>query len=238
MSAMNPVFIMKVKYKNRVYHVQWPKRFDEIVLKAAKTYRHTNGTINWKKAEADGMLKGLPVFLTLKNISQRNAHLKASKNPRNRRKRLERNREYAKTHLTSTHGTSAKQKLYTKVVPEKIKKRHGWKPRSIWTEEQKKILLTLSKEYQKSKVTIDWIKLAKDKRVKKLPFQGSFKLCKYYNSFKRKKKGGKKYVVQRRKDALIYKYDNYDTYLDNQEKRRIRVKDSVNEFLLSKLELR
>jgi hypothetical protein len=230
---------MKVRYKRRIYHVQWPKRFDEIILRVAKTYRCTDGTVSWKEAEADGMLRGLPIFLNLRNISQRNAHLKSSKNPRNRRKRLKRNQEYVKTHpSTSSQSTSVKQKLYAGTVPEKIKKKYGWKPRSIWTEKQKKLLLELSEKYRKSKVTIDWIKLAKDKRIKKLPFQGSFKLCKYYNSLKRKKKGGKKFIVQRRKDALIYKYDNYDVYLDNQEKRRIRVKDSVNEFLLSKLELR
>lgn len=230
---------MKVKYKNRVFFVQWPKRFDEIVLKAAKTYRCTDGTVSWKEAEADGTLKGLPVFLTLKDISIRNSYLKSSKKPRNRKKRLKRNREYAKTHSsTSAQSTAAKQKLYAEAVPEEIKRKHGWKPRSIWTEKQKQLLLVLTEKYRKSKITVDWVNLAQDKRVKKLPIQDSFKLCKYYNSLKRKKEGGKIYIKKRRKEALIYKYNNYDTYLDHLEKRRVRIKDSVNEFLLSKLELR
>lgn len=230
---------MKIKYKNRIYHVQWPKRFDEIILNAAKTYRHTNGTVNWKEAEADGTLKGLPAFLTLRDFSHRNAYFKVSKNPRNKRKKLKRNKEYAKTHpSTSTQSTSAKQKLYAEALPEKIKRGHGWKPRTIWTEKQKELLLKLSEKYRKSKVTVGWIELAEDKRVEKLPFQDSFKLCKYYNSLKRKKKGGREFTAQRRKEALIYKYNNYGAYLENQEKRRVRVRDSVNEFLLSKLELR
>ena len=230
--------IMKIKYKNRIYHVQWPKRFDTIILRAAKTYRHTNGTVSWKEAEADGMLKGLPVFLTLRDISHRNAYFKSLKKPINRKKILERNRVYAKAHPTSYQGTVQRGKLYAEKVPEAIKRKYGWKPRNIWTEKQRKILLILSEEYRKSQVTIDWKKLTKDKKVKKLPFQDSFKLCKYYNSLKRKKKGGKKHINQRRKDALIYKYNNYDIYLDNLEKRRVRVKDSVNEFLLNKLKLR
>ena len=63
-------------------------------------------------------------------------------------------------------------------------------------------------------------------------------MCKYYNILKRKKKGGKKYVQERRKEALKYKYGNYDVYRKKMEERRVRVKESVNEFLISQLELR
>ncbi len=231
--------IMKVTYKKKVYHLHWPKKFDKIVLKAAKLYKRPGGTVSWKEAEADGMLKGLPVFLTLRNIAQRNGHLKALKKPGFKKKRLKKNQAYLKKNLlVAASGNAQKQKLYAKIVPEEIKKKHGWKPRTIWTEKQRELLLKLSKLYRKSKVTVDWVDLALDKRVEKLPFQDSLKLCKYYNSLKRKKEGGKKYIKKRREEALQYKYDNYDTYLENQEKRRVRVKKAVNEFLLSKLELR
>lgn len=229
---------MRIKYKNKIYHVQWPKRYDKIILKAAKGYKRSDGTVNWKGAEADRMLKGLPVFLTLKDISQRNSHLKMSKKPGYKKKKLIANRKYQKLHPTTTEGTLKKKKLFANIVPDEIKKKYGWKPRTIWTEEQRGLLFKLSERYRKSKDTIDWKKLAEDKRVEKLPFQDSFKLCKYYNSLKRKKKGGKKFIKKRRKDALIYKYENYTTYRQKQEETRVRIKNSVNEFLLSQLELR
>lgn len=233
---------MKIRYKGKIYHVQWPKRFDRIILKAAKeTYRRSDGTIRWVEAEADGLLKGLPVFLSLKNISQRNSYLKNSKKAAYKKRKIENNQKYFKIHpvpVGTPHGTVTKQRLFVEAVPDGLKKKYGWKPRSIWTKKQKELLLKLSEEYRKSKDTIDWKTLAQDKRVKKLPFQGSFKLCKYYNSLKRKKKGGKKFIKKRRAEALIYKYENYKTYRSNQEKRRIRIQNSVNEFLLSKLELR
>lgn len=230
---------MKIIYKKKTFHIHWPKEFNKIVLKAAKLYLRPGGTVDWKEAEADGVLRGLPVSLSLRDIAQRNGYLKQLKKPGFKKKRLRKNREYLKENpLVAASGNAQKQELYAELVPEEIKKKHGWKPRSFWTVKQKELLLKLSEKYRKSKITIDWILLAQDKRVDKLPTQDSFKLCKYYNSLKRQNKGGKKYVKQRREEALRYKYENYDTYLSNQEKRRVRVKKSVNEFLLSKLELR
>ena len=230
--------IMKIRYKGKIYHVHWPKRFDLIIFKAAKrASKRSDGTVKWMEAEADGMLNGLPVFLSLHNISQRYSFLRNSKKPEFKKRVIEKNRKYAKLPI-STKGTLKKRKLFAKVLPEELKKKYGWKPRSIWTEKQKELLLKLSEEYRKSKVTIDWKKLGQDKRIEKLPFQGSFKLCKYYNSLKRKKRGGEKYVKKRREEALNYKYENYSTYRSNQDKRRIQIQNSVNEFLLSKLELR
>ena len=228
---------MRVKYKNKTYHLHWPKKFDDIVLKVAKKYKRPGSLINWKKAEADGMLKGLPVFLTLKDLAQRASALKAYKKPGYKEKRREQNLKCL-LNKPPILVLSHRQELYAKLIPEEIKRKHGWKPRTIWTEKQRALLLKLTEKYRKSEVTVDWIMLAQDKRVEKLPSQDSFVLCKYYNSLKRKKKGGKKYVKQRREDALRYKYENYDTYLSNQEKRRVRIKKAVNEFLLSKLELR
>jgi hypothetical protein len=42
---------------------------------------------------------------------------------------------------------------------------------------------------------------------------------------------------KRRKQALIYKYNNYKKYLANQNKARFMVRKSVNDFLFSKLEM-
>jgi len=229
---------MRVTYNGNTYNVRWPKRFDEIILKVAKKYKRA-GSIAWKRAEADGMLKGLPAFLTLRDISQRNSLLKRSKEPGFKKKKYKQNAAYRQKNPTSSAlGTIARRKLFAETLPEDLKKKHGWKPRGFWTKAQKELLLELAEEHRKSKVTIDWKSLGEDKAVKKLPFQDSFKLCKYYNSLKRKKKGGKKFVKRRREEALNYKYENYSTYRSNQDKQRIRVKNSVNEFLLSTLELR
>lgn len=226
---------MKVRYKKKIYYVQWPKRFDIIIEWAAKRYKKSCGTINWKDAEYDGALKGLPVYLNLKDISRRNSYFKFSKDPEWKNKKLKHNREYMKTHPSSGEITY-REKLYSRNIPEDLKRKHGWKPRGFWKEKQKQFLLILVEKYRKSKVTIDWIKLAKDKRVKKFPVQDSFKLCKYYNSLKRK--GGKEYISKHREGALKYKYEHYKAYLEGQKRRRIARQNAVNEFLLSKLELR
>lgn len=229
---------MKVKYKGKVFNVQWPKRFDEIILKAAKKYKRPGGTVSWAEAEADGALKGLPVFLTLRDMSQRNHYLNNCKKPGYKKKHNKRNKQYRKTHSYSAEGTASKRELYANTVPDEMKKKHGWKPRTIWNDKQRDLLLKLAEKYRKSKVTIDWKTLAQDKQVEKFPSQDSFTLCKYYNSLKRKKEGGKKFVKRRREEALNYKYENYKSYRNNQEKQRVRLKDTVNEFLLSQLELR
>lgn len=228
---------MKIRYKNKVYHVQWPKKFDAIIKRAAKKYIFPPHGTDWQWAEADGELRGLPVYLTLRDISRRNSFLKRSSDPKWRKKKLKQVREYQKTHPAPSRNL-IKGELYSQTIPEDLKRKHGWKPRSFWTKEQKQILLILAEKYRKSKVTIDWIKLAEDEKVKKLSFQGSFKLCKYYNSLKRKKKGGKKYIKKHRKDALKYKYEHYKAYRDGQERRRVTKQNAVNEFLLNTLELR
>jgi len=232
---------MKIKYKGRVYHLHWPERFDRIVLKVAEDYMRPNGTVRWKDAEADGALKGLPVYLTLRDISQRRSTLRSKSDPDwvERKKRVR--DAYAKSHSKKYHsgsGIARKEALFAQFVPEDLKRKHGWVPRTIWTEGQKELLHELAEKYRKSKFTIDWITLSMDRQLKKLPTQDSTVLCKYYNSLKRKKRAGKKYLEKRRKDALEYKRDHYDTYLKNLEERRVRVKESVNEFLISKLELR
>ncbi len=232
---------MKIKYKGRVYHLHWPERFDKIVLKAADEYMRPNGTIRWKDAEADGALIGLPVYLTLRDISQRRSTLKGKSDPVRLEKRKKSREAYAKSHSSkyrSGPSMAKKEKLFSEAVPDDLKKKHGWVPRTIWNDKQRELLFELAEKYRKSKHTIDWILLSWDWRLKKLPTQDSDVLCKYYNSLKRKKKGGKKLVKKKRKEALKYKYDNYDVYLKKIEERRVRVKDSVNEFLISQLELR
>jgi len=223
---------MKVIYKKRVYHLQWPKKFDEIILKAAKKYQSPNGKINWKKAEADRALKGLPLFLTLRNISQRYSHLKSTKTKKHQRRN-------SATKKSSKGGTFDKKKydLFKEIIPHDIKKKHGWKSKSIWTKEQKQILIQLTKMYRKSKLTIDWETLIFDPKIKKLPYQNKYKLMKYYGQCLKRKRT-KEEIKHKQEGALRYKKENYKNYRAGQRKRYKTVKNSINEFLLSQIQLR
>lgn len=218
---------MKVIYKRETYYIQWPKQFNKIIIQAAKKYKRLNKTISWKDAEADGALKGLIKNLTLRDISHRYSFLKQYEKNKKRRKKL---RECEKTKQLLD---PKKLILFKSVIPDKTKRKFGWKSKNVWTKKQKKILDELVEIYRKSKKTIDWIKLTKDKRVEKLPYQNSFKLCKYWNSCKFKKKPA--YIKKHRANALKYKHDNYSKYRQNQDKNSKVIKQSVNTFLLNEL---
>jgi len=235
---------MKILYKKKVFNVHWPEKFDKILRRVAREYKLSNGYISWKDAEADGELKGIPLFLSLDDLSCRYSFIKLRETKKYQERRKELLEKYKKEGKLKTPRKKKTQygvhpekiKLFSDVIPEKIKMSHDWKPRSIWTKEQNNILNRLVKRYRKSIKTIDWIALAKDERTKKLPFRDSFKLCKYWKNYNRKTKPG--FVEKHRKETLKYKHDNYDTYRKNQDRRRMAIQKSVNEFLLSKIPLR
>lgn len=230
---------MKVIYKNKTYHVQWSKFFDLIIKKAAKKHKHSNGTISWKNAEADGDLKGLPKFLTYRDISHRYSFLKYSKTKEYKKKREELYKKFKKEGKIKQGLKLDKEKstLFRNIIPNDLKKKYGWKPKTIWTEKQKQILINLAEKYRKSKITIDWQRLILDSKIKKLPYQDSFRLMKYYGQCLKRKKT-KKQVKKKRNDALRYKYENYDEYKAGQRKRYKILKNSVNKFLISQIPLR
>jgi len=227
---------MKVLYKNKTYIVHWPKKFDDIIFKAAQKYRQPNGYVLWKKAEESGALEGLPRYLTLGDISHRYSFLKFSSTEAYQEKIKETNKKNKARGIVSKHDKN-KMKLFRNTLPNEVKKKHGGSSKTIWTEKQKKILMQLTKIYRKTKLTVDWAKLITDERVNELPYQDRFKLMKYYG-VKLKRKMTDKYIDDKRKDALRYKHDNYEAYLKAQERRRNAIKNSVNEFLISQLPLR
>ena len=60
---------------------------------------------------------------------------------------------------------------------------------------------------------------------------------KYYGQVV-KRKLTKKEIKKKREDALRYKHEHYAKYLKNNQKRSQILRKSINEFLLSKLDLR
>jgi len=227
---------MKVTYNGRTYQVRWPKKFDVIILKVSLEYRQPNGYVQWKKADADGALKGLPKYLTYRDLSHRFTFLQFRETKEYEKKKIEYN-EKNKGKFNGSPITKIKNALFKEILPEDLKKKHGWKPRTIWNDEQKQLLLNLVKIYRKSKLVINWETLVYDKRVNRLPYQDRFKLMKYYGQIL-KRKMTKKQINKKREDSLRYKYENYDEYLKGQSRRYSTVKNSVNEFLISQLPLR
>jgi len=228
---------MKVTYKGKNYQVRWPKRFDAIILRAAKKYKQPNGYVLWKQAADDGALKGLPRYLTNRDFSHRYTFLKFKETDAYQEKKLADNEKYKQGSMPKSNTDKLKTKLFKENLPEDLKKKHGWKPRAVWTKQQQQLLKQLTKIYRKSKVTIDWTALVTDDRINKLPYQDQTKLMKYYGE-KLSKKKTEKQTQHKRKDAIRYKYENYDTYLKGQSRRYKIRKDAVNEFLISQLPLR
>lgn len=230
---------MKVIYKKRTYNVQWPKHFNAIIRKAAKKHKRSDGMINWKEAEADGDLKGLPRFLTLRDISQRHSALKRFKSKKHKERKKELYEKYKKEGKIKQGLKLDKEKftLFRNNIPADTKEKHGWKPKTLWTNKQKEILLELVKIYRKSKVTIDWETLIDDPKIKKLPYQDRFRLMKYYGQCLKRKRT-KKEIKKKRNDAIRYKYENYGNYISGQRKRYQIMKKSVNDFLIAQIPLR
>lgn len=230
---------MKIHFKGRLYYLQWPKEWDSILNKAAKKHVCPNGFISWKEAEADGDLKGLPKQLTYRDLSQRFSFLKRSKTKAYKQRKKELYDQYKEEGKFKKNITFDKHKisLFREIIPTDTKAKHGWKARDLWTEEQKELLISLTKIYRKSKKTIDWETLVFDPKIKKLPYQDRFKLMKYYGQ-RLSKKMTKKKLKHKREDSIRYKYENYDTYKAGQRKRYQIMKKSVNEFLLSQIPLR
>ena len=230
---------MKIIYKKKLYHLQWPKKWDDIVRKAAKKHKLPNGFISWKEAEANGNLKGLPKHLTYRDISQRFSLLKRCKTQKYKESRKAQYEKNIRENKFQKGLTFDKQKiaLFREIVPTNTKKKHGWKPRSTWTEKQKNILIALTKLYRKSKKTVDWGTLVSDPKIKKLPYQDRFKLMKFYGQCLKREKT-KEQIKHRRKDSIRYKYENYETYKAGQRKRYQIMKKSVNEFLIAQIPLR
>ena len=174
----------RVEFKNQQYCQRWPEGSDHQILMAGrrfgtstlchfKTGHERRIIVDWKAAEAAGALRGLP-NISLKRISQRHSQLK---------------RRYAGIKRPPPTVVYVPKKadrfLVWNNLPKDIKEKHGHKPRQVWTDEQKKLLLQIAKDH--THTNVDWKKVVNDHRVKNLPTQKIPQLASYFNGLKTRK---------------------------------------------------
>jgi hypothetical protein len=217
--------------------LHWKPEWDLRLLVIALKFRNKAGFVSWAMAKANGYLRNLPK-LSSRDFSHRLSHLLCIKfNPEGLERKKQLNKKYLqlnKKYLPKQNRVSfvRRLKIFQKDLSENTRKRYGHNPREKWTKDQRKILFYLAEKYRKSPVTIDWRKLVKDEVFYSLPSHKLAQIRSYYWRLKRPPDPKK-----RRKQAIAYKYKNYGKYLSNQRKASLRVRDSVNDFLMDKLEL-
>lgn len=172
----------QITFKNQTYCQRWTDEENHQLLMVGRRYGHStlfhykDGhtqrriIVDWKAAEKAGALKGLP-NITLKQLSQRHSQLK---------RRFEGFKRPApdKVYIPK----KADRFMVWTNLPDDIKKKHGHKPRQVWTEYQKKLLFQIAKDH--SHTNVDWKRVVKDERVDKLPTQKISQLTSYYNGLK------------------------------------------------------
>jgi len=226
---------MKITFKNKVYIIHWPKKFDTIIITAAKEYKGYK-LINWKQAEADGKLIGLPAQLSLRDISRRFSIIKNKR--KNKKIKKQHNEEWIKkigkvAYRKLINKAIQRRSKLTKYIPSKIKTKYGWNTKKIWDIKHKNILLQLVKKYKKGK-RVDWKELIKDRLVCKFPHQDRLRLMRYYGQCLKRKPD----KIKRRIDALNYKRSNYSRYLKQLNKYNRVKRKTIKDFLMTKVSLR
>ena len=184
-----------VKKKGIRFVVKWTEEQDDLLLSldANPRYRklcrpHKQGyrkiiyLVNWKLAEREGALKGLP-DISVRKLSQRLSYLKANiADPTRKRKKSKKQAKNYKKKDKKYHVPSMSKKYEIwKAIPDEIKQKYGHKPKRIWTPKQQKILLKLGKEY--ANTCVDWHEVIKDSRINKLPlkYRKIKSLCNLYS---------------------------------------------------------
>ena len=190
--------------------------------------------INWKRAEKEGFLEGIPKSITRHELSHRATFLTKVRYTPIYKKKLS-----IRSNLIKKPNKSfiRKEKLFMSTVLPLIKNSSEYKLKRTWSKAQKKTLLSLIKKYPKGKISIDWVKVVSDPLCKTLPHPGNLKLLRSYYWSTTKVMSPQR-LKRKRADAVRYKHEHYKEHIESQRKRRKIVKDSVNEFLSTKLELR
>jgi hypothetical protein len=222
----------------------WNEEFDNQLLNIERKYRRYCQThkiggktityqVDWKHAEWDGALKGLPLLPRIK-YSKRLTYLRKLR--KDYEGFLAKRREFNKESLAryeAKHGHKRKnvnkRREIFKTLPEEFKKRHGWKPRGCWNEKQRDLLFKIVADYQNT--SVDWISLMQDERVLKLPekyHKDLHALRKYYWSLKCKNNGGEEWLERKRALARKYKEANKEVFYARQSDRRQIERDIVN----------
>lgn len=222
------VHVKGVRYLSR-----WDPAWDKIIRRVGKDYRTRKGFVSWKEAEADGALKGLPLFFTHKNMSRRLSFITCTKNSKayqlkHKRKSI----EYNKTYISKSDMN--REELF-RSLPLSFKQAHGYTPRNNpeWTPERIELLRTLVLWHKRTEKTINWDSLMSDPRVRRLPPYSKEHLRSYYWSLITKE--DPEVVAKRRADALDYKYRNLKKYYKSQKKRKAIIHSVINSALREKI---
>lgn len=152
----------KIVIDGNTYFLRWTKEENEQILRIAKKYRKysapfkrgyrtTTHRVDWKRAEADGALKGLP-DIPIKHYSQRLSTLrKRNANPKTF---LKEKREYQrKRGRVKSKNSNGRLAVWNKLTAP-TKRKHGVDVKQVWREEQKKLLLEIVGDY--TDYRIDW----------------------------------------------------------------------------------
>lgn len=232
----------KVFYKGQSFILRWPEGSTRVLFRVARKYRKKGGTIDWQRAEADGVLKGLPK-LSLKEVSRRYSLLRAQRHwtKKQRAERRRKVREYSRNHPKQRARNMLKRLQVFQQAPSRIKQNRGYNPKTIWNDKQRKLLVRLArmKKHRRGETEINWELLMKHPWVKKLPkryHRDLNGLRRYYWNVARKDRLDPDYQKRHREDALRWKKKNRSRYFKNQERRRKMVNQSVNDFLSARME--
>lgn len=225
-----------VRHNGKTYMLRWKPEWDLKILIVALIFRK-DGFTDWITADAKGYLRGLPKYLSRRDLSHRLTYLLCIKyNPEGFIKK----RQYNKLHYKKfkSHTFDNKVKIFKEDVPDNSKKQFGYKPKGKWNKSQIDLLIFLTKRYPKGSMSIDWEALMKDDSVRAFPPGYSLNNLRHYYWTHIKNTTDPKAVKKRRKAAIKYKYRNYKKYRASLTRRNKIIKNSVNSFLFSKLEPR
>jgi len=223
-----------LRLKNTVFLTRWHPKWDMIILKTAKKYKSKSRKIvNWKRAEADGALKGIPIFFSRRDLSRRLSYITHNKyNKTYQKKHKQKSIEYNRTHVSKS--ILNREKIFRN-LPLKVKLKFGYKPKRNpqWTPERIKLLKSLAKKHRRTKLSINWDSVMKDPKACLLPKYTKSHIRSYYWSLETRNRPD--IQAKRRADALRYKYKNLKKYHENQRKRQNFIRSIINNVLDKKL---
>lgn len=176
----------KITYKNEDFYLRWPKESDWIILDIGRRYgswklffyKKTNEyrrlyVVDWLTAKANNEIKDLP-NCTLLQLAKRYGYLKQFYSDPNFNKK----RNLKNNKIKKRRGPG--RLTIWKDIDSEFKLAHGHKPRSIWTEKQKTLLLAIAKDH--THTNVDWKKIINDPLITKLPsnYHSITRLTHYY----------------------------------------------------------
>lgn len=234
-----------VKMKDQKFLIWWPPAYDEIIMKVGKKYGETCiwhyksskktkriWRVSWQKARKDGALKKLSKFSNLELSKRHSLLVMYHKDPiafLDKKKKCNQTRK----EKNKKNYYKKKKELWDQISMNK-KQKYGWKPRDVWTESQRKLLVKITKSHRRTNTTINWLSVMKDKRIKELPkkyHESLAMLRKYYWVCCRPDRSCPEFKKRRRSYAKKYKAKNLDRYKELRQKRSNAIRSAVHEEL-------